>query len=518
MKKLVSILCVLAMMLSLIPAAAFAAEQELQAAIDAGAEEIIVLEADASNVTVNRDTTIDLNGHSIDGVTVTGGTLYCLDSQTADYTVADGVYGKVTNATGAVKAAEGYLQVGDSFHAVNLDIYAMTLRAADVGVYYKSNFAADEIVAAQVESFGVALSVVTAPNAENLDSYCGYSVFEGFEAGEGANAVGTSTLLKGIMKAANGDNKNAKNAAMPIYGRAYIKTAEGYVFGETVKRSLQQQVEAIDKVWNKLTDAQKAPVLGMLEAYTSVMEGWNIPNIKGGEAGEGAGEITVPVEVTTENGVVTEAVTVEQGAVSITVPAGVKLSEGAEKLTLTVTPKETSDTGIELEKNEVLMPMDVHVEGLAADNAQPVTIYLGKVMAENLNMGNYAVYHVENGKANEMILIPMDAEFTAHNQYKYSLDGELTLYVANFSEFTVVSEAAKWKGERDYSWYNTTDNTLYIRNADQLAAFSAIVGGMANQKNDPDLAADIAQDSFENKTVILLADIDLNDAEENNQP
>ena len=141
MKRILAFLCVLAMMLSVIPAAAFASEQ-------ASTAEIIVLEADASNITINCDTIIDLNGYDIDGVTVTGGTLYLLDSQTADYTVADGVYGHVTNVTGSVKAAEGYLQVGDSFHAVDLDIYAMTLRAADVGVYYKSNFAADEVVAA----------------------------------------------------------------------------------------------------------------------------------------------------------------------------------------------------------------------------------------------------------------------------------------------------------------------------------------------------------------------------------
>ena len=74
------------------------------------------------------------------------------------------------------------------------------------------------------------------------------------------------------MKASNGDNKNAKNASMPVYGRAYIKTADGYFFGETVKRSLQEQVEAIDKIWNSLTDSQKNPVLGLLESYTSVME------------------------------------------------------------------------------------------------------------------------------------------------------------------------------------------------------------------------------------------------------
>jgi len=503
MKRLLAILCTLAMMLSVINPTVFAAENSsLQAAVDNNIADIIVLEEDASNITVNRDTTIDLNGHNIDGVTVLAGTLYCMDSATADYTVADGIYGKVTNVTGTVKAAEGYLQVGESFHRVNLDIYAMTLRAANVGVYYKSRFAADEVVAELVESYGVALSVVTAPNASNLETYCGYSEFTGFEAGEGANAATSSTLLKNIMKASNTDAKNGKNAAMPVYGRAYIKTAEGYYFGETVKRSLQEQVEAIDGAWEGLSDKQKSPVLGMLEDYASVMENWNIPNIQGVQTPGVDTEIEMPIEVTTENGVVTEAVTVEQSGVAVTVPAGTKLAEDASALTLTVTPKETSDAGLTLEESEVLMPMDVHVDGLAADNAAPLTIYLGKVMAENLNMGNYTVYHVENGNANEMVLIPVDAEFTAHNQYKYTLDGELTLYMATFSEVAVVSnEVNAWNGDRNYTWYDAEAETLYIRNADQLAGFGAIVGGMDGQ----------TEDSFAGKTVVLTADISIGD-------
>ena len=151
------------------------------------------------------------------------------------------------------------------------------------------------------------------------------------------------------------------------------------------------------------------------------------------------------------------------------------------------------------------------MEGLAADNAQPLTISLGKVMPENLNMGNYTVYHVENGKANEMVLIPVDAQFTAHNQYKYTLDGEVILYVANFSLFAMRSNTLNaWGGTRDYTWYDKDAEILYIRNADQLAGFGAIVGGMAKTA-DPETAANIEQDDFADQTVVLLADIAIGD-------
>ena len=248
------------------------------------AEQMVVLEADGEGLCFSGDTYIDLNGYSIHGVTVTDGTLYCLDSQTDDYTVADGVYGKVTEITGTVSAAEGYLQVtegdGISFHKVDLEITDMTLRAASAGVYYKCDFSGDELVAVQVESYGVALSVLAEPTVQNLETHCKSSVFTQFLPGPAQNS-GSSTLLKGIMKERNRQQTNAENAATEVWGRAYIKTADGYLFGSAVKRSLRQQVEAIDGLWSTIDADQQAAVLGMYEKYTAVMDTWNIPNILG---------------------------------------------------------------------------------------------------------------------------------------------------------------------------------------------------------------------------------------------
>jgi len=236
----------------------------------------------AENLSFEKDTVLDLNGYHINGVTVTNGTLYLMDSRTDDFTVADGIYGKVTNITGNVQAAEGYLQIteedGVSFHRVDLEIYAMSLRASRVGVYYKSNFAADEKVAALVESYGVALSVTEAPDASNLEEHCGYSVFTGFRAGKDANA-GSSTLLKNIMKEDISDKGNTARAAIPVYGRAYIKTADGYFFGEVVQRSLQEQVELADESFGMLTEPQKLEAKEMFDTYRQIMESWNIINI-----------------------------------------------------------------------------------------------------------------------------------------------------------------------------------------------------------------------------------------------
>ena len=517
-QRVLSILCAVATLLGMVTVPAYAAEAAtngsdsysgLQEAVDAYASGVIRLAEDAADITVTKDTYIDLNGHSIAGITVTGGVLYCVDSQTDDYTVADGNYGKVTGVTGAVAAEEGYLAITEagavSFHRVDLQLRSMSLRPGNVGVYYSSAFAGDEMVAAAVESYGIALSVAEEPAADNLETLCGYSAITGFAAGANANAA-NGTLLTGIMSADHSAEENAANAAMPVYGRAYIKTAQGYTFGTCVARDLQAQVEAIDGIWSALSETQKSGVLAMYDAYKAAMEDWNIPNIRGNQLGDTV--ITIPVE--SENGVVSQTVTVEQDGVSVTIPFGTLLAAGATELTLNVTRKAQSDSGIEAADDQTLMPFDVHVEGISPDNTVPLTVALGKVMPENLNMGNYSVYHVEENGTNAMELVANDAEFTAHNQYKYTLDGELTLHMATFSEVAAVTEDENgWNGEVDHSWYKADAEVLYIRTADQLWSFGQIVGGMVEG---------IAQDSFAGKTVKLLADINLDDGEADNDP
>ena len=294
---------------------------------------------DAQNLTVDKDTVLDLNGYKVSGVTVTSGILSVKDSQTDDFTVKDGIYGKLTGIDGAVQAAEGYLQIteadGISFHRVDLDIYAMSLRASKVGVYYKSNFAGDEMVAQQVESFGIALSIVEAPNADNLETYCGYTMFSNFQAGEGANA-GSSTLLKNIMKEGISDEENAARAAMPVYGRAYIKTADGYFFGETVQRSLREQVELADAAFLSLTRSQKEEAAAMLETYQTAVENWYVPNLAGykdrlwysepaPDSGEGFEQYALPIG----NGYM-----------------GVTVFGGTESETLSISDKEMWNPGV----------------------------------------------------------------------------------------------------------------------------------------------------------------------------
>ena len=252
-------------------------------ALEAYTTGAVQLLTDAGNITVTKDTYLDLNGFDVADVAVTGGTLYVMDSQTDDFTVADGNYGKITGkVTGAVKAVPaeaacaeyGYLRVaeadGVSFHCVALDIYAVTLRPDVAGVHYDSSFAADEVVAPLIQSYGIALSAYGEPDETRKD-LC-FSEYTDFAAGENDKGV----LLTNVMKTDLGDIQNLARANTPIYGRAYIKTASGYVFGNTVRRDLQEQTEMTDNAWETMTKSEHEDARAMYEAYQSIMDDWDI--------------------------------------------------------------------------------------------------------------------------------------------------------------------------------------------------------------------------------------------------
>jgi len=146
--------------------------------------------------------------------------------------------------------------------------------------------------------------------------------------------------------------------------------------------------------------------------------------------------------------------------------------------------------------------VDVHVDGVAADNEKPIIITLPAFAEKGLNQGNLALYHVEDGKAVQMLRMMTVEEVDAHNEYYYDpATGDVIMALASFSEIAMVSnEENGWNGEFDYSWYEGKSSPYEIFNADQLAAFGAIVDGTAEGIN---------QDSFKDKTIKLCMDINL---------
>ena len=208
-------------------------------------------------------------------------------------------------------------------------------------------------------------------------------------------------------------------------------------------------------------------------------------------------------------GELTSEVAINGDKISATLPEGVKIADNATTLNLTVESTET-DANLYLGEDASARGFDVHITGIAADNTQPMIVNLGAVLPAGIAATELKLYHTENGTPVQMTRVASTAEFARHNQYVYNeATGEVTIYVASFSTFSMVKAAAVvWNGTSDYSWYNTTDTSFTLNSAEAFAGFRDIVDGGYYDAEGKWVEVD--QDSFDGKTVTLGTDIDLN--------
>ena len=263
---------------------------------------VTLLKNITGDIQVDNNIQLDLNGKSVSGtVTVSENvTLQVSDSATADFDISDGVYGTISvGGKGTVEGApatattDAYLpalQGGKlSFHAVDINIDAMALKIETQGMYFNHTFKADEMAKTQILAYGIIISnsavpeeadLLAAPNPKNKtvvtgDGYA-YTYFTG------AFGSATSTLVTGIMKESNGYMTNRQNANTALYGRAYIKTADGYTLGVTRQRSLRDQIEIANEKWDQVSAGQKKDLLRMYrnDTFNRVMKAWSISSLK----------------------------------------------------------------------------------------------------------------------------------------------------------------------------------------------------------------------------------------------
>lgn len=184
--------------------------------------------------------------------------------------------------------------------------------------------------------------------------------------------------------------------------------------------------------------------------------------------------------------------------VGATVPADVKVADGATSLDLTM--KKVDNGNLNLGDGESATSFDVHIEGIADGNTVPMIVNLGAVLPTGLDETELKLYHTENGVANPMRRVPSVADFATHNQYTYNAEtGEVSIYVASFSVFSAVNTSAEaWDGETIATGFasgnGTEANPYLIKTAAQLAYFRAQVD---------------AGNTFKGQFVKLGADINL---------
>ena len=232
----------------------------------------IILGCDqAKTAVINLSCNLDLAGHNATITVADGKTVTVCDT-------TDGELG-VLAATGATAPAEGYEEIavtgGKSYQRKNLMLSAVSLRPSVAGMYYTGTFRLNEQAQAQVECYGVVLSLNADPKLGKEG--CAYSQLT--EWAPDGTAYGT--ILTGIMTKDGGYSANKRNANTMVYGVSYIKYKDGTVeYSDSGCYTLRQMTEASDTMWDTLTDIQKQGLLDMYSDFSNVMMSWNIPNIK----------------------------------------------------------------------------------------------------------------------------------------------------------------------------------------------------------------------------------------------
>ena len=186
---------------------------------------------------------------------------------------------------------------------------------------------------------------------------------------------------------------------------------------------------------------------------------------------------TTTVDSQVVGGVISALVTLGDADSNVTanVPLGVAVAGNA--LTLSVTTMGTSGSGIIPTENQLFDSLDVHMDGVAADNTVPMQITLKHYLPMGLNNGNVKLYHVEQGTAVAMTQVAVP---TNHNEFSYdSLTGNVTLSMSGFSEVAVVADTTNaWDGtpaDRFARGTGTEEDPFLISTAHELAYFRDLV-------------------------------------------
>lgn len=230
---------------------------------------------------------------------VTGtGTVTFYDSANADYKT----YGTVTVTGPTVKnqfATVGpdgntYYMIHDgnnySFHRLGMKVNGVSIRPSTAGIYYSGLWQCDELLAAKIRAFGVAVSLDHQPDAGFLrDDKALYTEFVKDEFVSGKSM--TSVLINNILEANNANN--ADRGETGIYATAYIVFEDGTEAGCTavdngnVSHSLRSVMELIDGSQKAYLENKQA-VDNFYTKWESVMGAWGLENITGATASPAA--------------------------------------------------------------------------------------------------------------------------------------------------------------------------------------------------------------------------------------
>ena len=235
-----------------------------------------VLSADAAvELELSEDLYVDLAGYELTGTINTNGfTVYGMDSTTDGYTCEDIGYMNCTDETGKALVPAAYFKSdisgsikrymainhGDryTFHRFYLAITHKTLRPTTGGIGYKAVFYGDEMVIANLQSFG--FNVQLGQNASHM--------------------VTKSTIVSGKTVTLRIDNYDVeKHGQTELYASAVLVLKDGSVIESTkCVITLRNLLEELNAKHNTLNATQLAAVADFIKKY-AIIATWKVENL-----------------------------------------------------------------------------------------------------------------------------------------------------------------------------------------------------------------------------------------------
>ena len=215
---------------------------------------IVLVDNVTEDVVISGDVYLDLNGKILTGNVSGNGTLYGMDSATADYDGSDA--GRITGVISCnVKAQQDYMIAADrngiTFHAYKLEITHISLKPGEDALGYKAKLHGDDVVQSMVTGFGFVMGAAGGNFVTRTK--------------DGAPANGEFSLrLKNIMACGGGETE--------IVASAFVIFGENTATTEESKTTMKDTILAINNM--DLSDVQKAAVYGLYAKYSAVMDAW----------------------------------------------------------------------------------------------------------------------------------------------------------------------------------------------------------------------------------------------------
>ena len=240
---------------------------EIEDAIGQG-DYIRLLQDAQTNIQLEQDLYIDLNGHELTGTISGTGSLYGMDSSSDSYTLPAGrITGSIsckvehvkTNVTGTSKR---YLAIADesgyTFHRYYVGITKVSLRPGSSGFGYKARFCGDAAVQELVQDFGFRMNL---SGSEKVLS----QVLPGSEF---------DSQREYLMLLQNFDIKNYGETA--VDAQVFIRLKDGTeLVSSMVSYSMKTMLQTIHEHVEDFSQ-QIESIRAMCVGYESVMKDWNI--------------------------------------------------------------------------------------------------------------------------------------------------------------------------------------------------------------------------------------------------